>query len=261
MEKLDVFSVTDKIQYLINSSIKLPEYSGDEICPECNLCDGYGHIIQGNSSRNCPNFLKRNTIKKILEVVENNMGNFEDWPPLSFHEERKKSGFIETLSFRECEKIFCNIKNNMEPRGIVLLGGHGRSKTLASLILIKECIDIGIPAIGVNFPGLVYLLKKGIEGQRLIDRKFNIIDQCKVLFVDEVGREFSYGNPEHSFLILQEIVNYCYKRKFLVIASNKSKSDFREYLKSDISSRLNPKSTYCNVIEEDFNAIDLRIRR
>ncbi|MEW6234727.1 MAG: ATP-binding protein [Candidatus Omnitrophota bacterium] len=250
----------DRIKDRLNKIIETaPEElaDADRRC-DCGACDGYGHIIdEDGRARPCPRALGESRAK----AMDAEMGGWEDWPPPRLAEMRARPGFQETKSFLAVEFFLKRIFAGDPPQGLLLCGGHGRSKTLSPLALLRECGERGMGIAAVNFPALIAHYKRGIDGQPSIDRLFRKIEAAKVVFVDELGRDPGWGNADHARFALQEIVGRCYRRRFLIMASNLTRNRlFDSIFPSNVSSRLNPCAGYCAVTEEPFDG-DLRETR
>lgn len=250
------YPITEDLQKLIDS---LPETveDGRVKCPNCPLCDGYGHIIDERGGRPCPNALKAARTK----AIDKEMAGWEGWPPPTLAEMRGIAGFEETPSFLAVKKMAAALFDGKRPQGIILCGGHGRSKTLSALALIRECAERNISTAAVKFPTLISEYKRGVDGQPSINKTFRKIDAARFVFIDEYGRDPGWGNVDHSRFAIEEIVNKCYRQKFLVLASNLMRAglvDPETGLPSDVCSRLSRAAGYCAAAIEEPTRADLR---
>jgi DNA replication protein DnaC len=230
----------------------------DTLC-DCGECDGYYHVLTENGMRMC----REGRRKLFVDFTDRRMnGKWEDWNPFSFPKMLSGEKFHKTDSFQKIYELYSyslvsGINPESKPRGLILLGGHGRSKTLSSLILIWKCAENCIPAMAVKFPDLVAAYKLGIDGNDYLRREYGIMDKCRVVFVDELGRQACYGNQEHARTALDEIVSRCYRMKFLVITSNFTKQELHDWIEPNIASRFSPHAGYMEIVEEPFGE-DLR---
>lgn len=259
------YPIAVDLQKLIDS---LPEAvdDGRVKCPNCPLCDGYGHIIDERGGRPCPNALKAARTK----AIDKEMAGWEGWPPPLLSAMRGLSGFVETPSFIAVESMAAALFDGKRPQGLILCGGHGRSKTLAPISLIRECSERGIPTAAVHYPKLIAAYKNGIDGQPFIKATYKKIRSAALVLVDEYGREPQWGNPAQAITAIEEIVGLCYRNMYLIITSNLPKNTryspdkkkmialgMDRALPSDVCSRLGRNAGYCMVVEEPIKA-DLR---
>ena len=228
----------------------------DRTC-KCGICDGYGHVFTEHGVTHCQNSLKQ----ELVTDIDKEMEAFEGWQKTTLSDLRIKAGFQETRSFLAIEKMYNNILSVNKPTGLILCGGHGRSKTLSSCCMLYTLSVNGIAGLGIKFPRLINEYKRGLDGRPFIETVFKKManNKRRVVIVDEIGREAAYGNQEFGLEALQQIVNLCFRIKSLVLISNLNKKEFVKRLSSDICSRLHPDAGYCETIEEQFSE-DLRQR-
>ncbi len=222
----------------------------DVVC-DCGQCDN-GHVITAAGARHCPNLLKKNRIQKIDQELRE-----WDFPSLSLEAIRKQEGFVSTPSFSAVDTLYSDILHSGRARALILCGGHGRSKTLSSLAMLRSLAESGVIGCAIRFPQLIAEYKRGIDGAEAVERTYQKIKQSLAVVVDELGREPDYGNRDHSRFAIQEIVSICHRKRFLILISNLSLIQLTAYLPSDVCSRLNPKSQYCTIVEEAADS-DLR---
>lgn len=241
---------------------ELPASDPDRLC-HCGECDGYGHMFEGTGVRKCRALLRRDRAESLRERMA---GRWEDWPPPSFAEARKKKGFVETPSFAACESLLPKIVQHRldpvhhRPEGLALLGDYGRSKTLSPLILIKELADKDINTCDIKLPELIGWYKAGIDGRDDLRRTYRRAENSALVFVDELGQEACYGNLEHARVALNEILSRCYRMRFLILSTNLNLDGLETLFPGNLCSRLHPKAGYCRYVE-DFSKRDLRQNR
>jgi len=222
----------------------LPQDDPDRRCP-CggDKCDGYGHVYTGEGMKICKAMREQEIIRMLPE--------FEDWPVLPFTEIRTKSSFLATRSFTEAELLArAAIDPVRDPYALIELGGHGRSKTYSALQVCRICAYKNVPFVAVRFPAIINQYKRGVDGCGWIDRLYAQIKKSRFVFIDEYGREAIRGNLDHSRIALNEVVNRCYRQRFLTITSNMTREEFKKNVSSDLVSRLFTRNGYSRIIEE-----------
>jgi hypothetical protein len=225
----------------------------DRLC-RCGQCDGYGHVQTPAGMKPCPEHL-RDLYRR--EIDRRMQGRWEDWPPPLFSEMRSRPGFVETPSFRATERFWVEIQRDSTPRGLMLIGGHGRSKTLSALILCREATEKGCNVLMFRFPDLVHTYKRGLEADSERERLLQGVRNARLVIVDEYGRQAHYGNPEHARVALDEIVSACYRLRHLLLTSNLTKQELLEVLEPNVVSRFSRNAGYLEMVEEPFEQ-DLR---
>jgi len=240
MEKVDFTSTAESFQSLIDSLPDERPPDRDTRTCRCGDCDGYGLMVDSRGkARRCKAHFEQ-TVGPTLSTL------------------RSTKGFIETPSFLAVESLREDLLADKSPRALFLYGGHGRSKTEASMALINEALLNGIKAHYAVFGALVTARKSGFDGNSEIKYHFNRIERSRLVVIDEFGREEQGGNADISRVLLTKIVQICEKQRFVIFASNLSRLELAKYLDSYMKSRLAEKAGWCSGIE-DLSKQDLRL--
>lgn len=249
-QKIETGNLQDRIQSLMDNLDHFPETLGDDPCPTCY---GFGQVKQSSEITPCPVCYRQSFIRSVDNLHRN---HWEGWG-LNLADIRLLKNFQETQSYIHANDLYGLIEVGEDPTGLILCGGHGRGKTLSSLAAVRSCAEICEPAYAFRFTWLVNQYRRGTEGNENIDRLYERIEQCKLVVVDEYGREDGRGNLDIPQQALYEIVSRCYRQRFLIMTSNLPRSELGRQMSSDIVSRLSSKNGYCTIVEEPYDQ-DLR---
>lgn len=236
-----------KIKSLIENG-KIVENHNDEKCIVCNGYNFVKRMIDGEQvSVPCPKCMQ-----SMIEYDVNRWheGQWADWG-MTFEQIENLKPFTKNNVYTECKSLLQDIKQRETSRALLLFGGNGQGKTICPLAICKDLIHNGIRGISINFPTLISKMKT-LQGRDYLNQTENRIKQSLFVFVDELGKENQGGNRDHSQEALRFILDLCYRRRFLIISSNLTYTDFHNenfYLfPGDIFSRLNQKTGYARLI-------------
>ena len=242
----------EKLKELIDS---LPETDADIAC-YCGECDGYGHVIRlekngYRSAGRCPNKYKSDKVRFLTAQY----GTWEGWDIISRFDlttYMNRKDFVETASFNAITNYLYDIDAGKPPYALLLAGGHGRSKSLAPLFLLKELALRGFSAHAVKWFELYEAHQRGIDGAHAIEVQRKKVESSHYVFVDEYGR---VDEEKHGDNALRKILELTHRKKWLVISTNMHKDDFMNTIDSYAQDRL--KKGFCLHIED---SADLSLR-
>lgn len=154
--------------------------------------------------------------------------------------------------FRYCQNYADNF--NAHSESILMKGATGLGKTHLSLAIANEAIKRGYGVIYASAPSLVSKLEKNYFSNNDDDSTFNMLIDCDLLIIDDLGTEF------HSQLSVSQLYNIFNSRmlsnKPIIINTNLSIRNLQENYTDRFVSRI------CgNARQLDFLGRDIRIRR
>jgi DNA replication protein DnaC len=240
MKQVEVLSQKNR-DWLESLLDALPEHDPDMHC-QCGECDGSGHIVEPDEegiprAKICPNKFKSDKIKSLNERFQ----DWENWETIKIYNlqsymERKE--FVHTSIFNSCKSYLDEILKGKEIKPLILLGSHGRSKSIAPLFLLKELTQAGYTVHAMKWFQFIDAHRKGIDGYKFINTQLKMIRDSHFIFVDEYGRS---GTEIHDHNAMRKILDLTHRRKWMVISSNLNVKEFLESLDSYAQDRLKPK--------------------
>lgn len=206
----------------------------DYRCPcQGEVCDGYGHVFTENGALLCP-CLQKNLDNNYAENL------FSEWNinPIHFDSIPAMKGFTENIIYKAINRMYLRIKENKKPICVVLLGPHGRGKTFMSISLLYTLALEDYPVCAIEFPQFAESIKFPIQYEKYIRKTEKRIQDAKIIFIDEFGREQGFSHNEHVWPALRKIIFHNIGKKYLILASNYSKDVFKKSFPSDLWDRL-----------------------
>ena len=221
-------------------------------------CDGDGNVIRTapdghETASRCPDCLRR----WHNQETDEKMQSWEGWQTVpSFEKMSRRPRFVQTESFKAMRRLSDRILAKQDPFAYTLIGGHGRSKTYSAMILFKTIRNASIPSMAIKFPNLIAAYKRGLDGSSFLEATYFAMQKNQLIILDEVGRDQTPGSDTHTKAALNEILDLCYRLRFLVLISNRTPDEFYKLLPSGVESRLKNQD-YCHIVIEP-TGLDLR---
>lgn len=228
-----------------------PENEIKTCCGE-NGCNGTGTVIRDDGRAfECPKHLKSRVDK--------------EWglkPPLTLQGLCCNPGIKKTKSIKAVLELSSHIKSGKPPRCLILLGGHGTSKTTSGESLVYTYQLKRFKTLRISWFDLVNWSKHGVEGFDKLDSFFIRMNSSRIVLIDELCNS---SNVKHDDELMRRIIANCfdsngYPKRFLILISNLQYGDFWDWLSSYAQSRLNPDYESIEYCQESFSD-DVNLRK
>lgn len=228
----------------------------------CKKCNDTGYFDENGRTLVCTclkQALADCACEELNKYAPLSLSTFDTFR-LDYYSDRADSnGIVPRTHMDKVVKYCKNYAYNFTPsiNSILMYGATGLGKTHLSLSIANEVIKRGYGVIYVSAPALVQKLEKEMFSRDKDDYLFNMITDCDLLIIDDLGTEF------HNQLSVSNLYNIINSRmlahKPTIISTNLSMAELEKMYTARLVSRISGESQKLNFVGDDIRIAKKKI--
>lgn len=262
LEKLRVENL--KMQNDLRELLISNGYGENALEPDynCKKCNDTGYYDENGRTLVCT-CLKQTLADCACEELNKyaplSLSTFDAFRVDFYSESADSNGIVPRVHMDKVAKYCKNYAYNFTPsvNSLLMYGATGLGKTHLSLSIANEVIKRGYGVIYVSAPSLVQQLDKQMFSREKDDTLINMIIDCDLLIIDDLGTEF------HSQLSVSNLYNIINSRmlahKPMIISTNLNMAELEKMYSARLVSRISGESQKLNFVGDDIRIAKKKI--